>query len=135
MAKGRSGKSVSAEEKVARTVRKNLRKLEAELAAATRQESKRLRKLERARNRRQLIQAALDELRKAAPAAAAKPAAPATAPGPAATTPKPPRTPKTTPAARAPRPTATAKPKPAAATGKPTPAAARPKPPQTPRTT
>lgn len=46
-----------------RGVRKHLRQLERQLSTAARQERKRLRKLERATFRRQMIQAALEELR------------------------------------------------------------------------
>ena len=48
---------------VARGVRKHLRQLERQLSDAARQERKRLRKLERATFRRQMLQAALEELR------------------------------------------------------------------------
>jgi hypothetical protein len=67
--------------KVPRGVRKQLRRLERQLADAARQERKRVRKLERAHYRRQLIQEALEELRGAAPA---KPAADSVTPSAAA---------------------------------------------------
>lgn len=62
MAKARSGKSG----KVPRGVRKQLRRLERQLADAARLELKRIRKLERAHHRRQEAEAALIELRAAA---------------------------------------------------------------------
>jgi hypothetical protein len=75
MAKGKSKKpsksravapvSVAKRTKTAapRGVRKHLRQLERQLSDAARQERKRLRKLERATFRRQMLQAALEELR------------------------------------------------------------------------
>ena len=75
MAKGKSKKSsksravapvsVATRKKASgpRGVRKHLRQLERQLSAAARQERKRLRKLERATFRRQMIQAAMEELR------------------------------------------------------------------------
>lgn len=72
MAKGRTKGSSGAEAKVSSGVRKQLRRLERQLAEAARIERKRLRKLERARYRRQLIEATLDGLRDLAPT---KPAA------------------------------------------------------------
>ena len=75
MAKGKSKKptksravapvSVAKRTKTAapRGVRKHLRQLERQLSDAARQERKRLRKLERATFRRQVLQAALEELR------------------------------------------------------------------------
>ena len=77
MAKGRSRKAGKAGDKTAGApkapetaktklkpgVRKQLRRLEGQLADAARRERKRLRKLERARHRRQLIEATLDGLR------------------------------------------------------------------------
>jgi len=148
MAKGKSKKSsksravapvsVATRKKASgpRGVRKHLRQLERQLSAAGRQERKRLRKLERATFRRQVLQAALEELRGETavvvvppavespasavavnPVAKARPTAKATAPStprPAAkaTAPAKPR-----PAAKA---TAPATPRPAA---KPSPAA------------
>lgn len=135
MAKGKSKKptksravapvSVAKRTKTAapRGVRKHLRQLERQLSDAARQERKRLRKLERAMFRRQMLQAALEELRGETivvvptavespasavavdPVAKARPAARATAPA------------KPRPAAKA---TAPATPRPAA---KPSPAA------------
>jgi hypothetical protein len=135
MAKGKSKKptksravapvSVAKRTKTAasRGVRKHLRQLERQLSDAARQERKRLRKLERATFRRQMLQAALEELRGETivvvptavespasavavdPVAKARPAARATAPA------------KPRPAAKA---TAPATPRPAA---KPSPAA------------
>jgi predicted nucleic acid-binding Zn-ribbon protein len=66
--------------KAERSLRKRLRRLEGQLASASQRESKRMDKLERARDRRQRLQAAVDVLRAemtgAAPAAAApRPAA------------------------------------------------------------
>src|SRR5450759_2505010 len=76
MAKGKSNKGVKAhvvapvvsserpkKASVPRLVRKHLRQLERQLSEAARQESKRLRRLERATFRRQMLQAALEELR------------------------------------------------------------------------
>ena len=76
MAKGKSKKSAKAHAvapvvsgktpkkvSVPRGVRKHLRQLERQLSEAARQESKRLRRLERATFRRQMLQAALEELR------------------------------------------------------------------------
>ena len=73
--------------KVLAARRRQVRKLEADLAAAVRKETKRLRKLEKAHQRRQRIQAALEVLRepkveKTAPAQAQQ-AAPAEAAAPA----------------------------------------------------
>ena len=65
--------------KVPRGVRKQLRRLERQLADAARQERKRVRKLERAHYRRQLIQEALEELRGAAPAKPAEGSTPVSA--------------------------------------------------------
>jgi hypothetical protein len=61
---------------VPRGVRKHLRELEVQLTDAARKEQKRLQKLERARQRRQSIDSALDKLRgpSAAPARSARPA-------------------------------------------------------------
>jgi hypothetical protein len=61
---------------VPRGVRKHLRELEVQLTDAARKEQKRLQKLERARQRRQSIDSALDKLRgpSAAPAPSARPA-------------------------------------------------------------
>jgi len=96
MAKRKStkpGKARETEPKndVPRGVRKHLRELERQLTDAARQESKRLRKLEKSVFRRQMIQAALEELRGEASVAiapvvqvpapkAAAPAAPAPTP-------------------------------------------------------
>jgi hypothetical protein len=117
--------------KVKPGVRKQLKRLEGQLADAARRERKRLRKLERARYRRQLIEATLDGLRGLTPkdgaskagaaaggktATAAKPDAPtATKPAPAqrataaraTTATKRPSTPAATPAKAAARPRAT----------------------------
>jgi hypothetical protein len=65
--------------KVKPGVRKQLRRLEGELNDAARLERKRLRKLERARNRRQLIEASLDAVRGLVPQAPAPKPAPAKA--------------------------------------------------------
>ena len=51
------------QDRLPRGVRKHLRELERQLSDAARQERKRLRKLERAVFRRQMIQATLEELR------------------------------------------------------------------------
>jgi hypothetical protein len=129
MAKGKSKKptksravapvSVAKRTKTAasRGVRKHLRQLERQLSDAARQERKRLRKLERATFRRQMLQAALEELRGetivVVPTAVESPAS-AVAVDPVA---------KARPAARA---TAPAKPRPttsAAVTAKPRPTA------------
>jgi TolA-binding protein len=67
------------DEKLARANDKRVRKLEGKLTEASRLERKQLRALESARRRRQLIEAALDELkggRQAAPARGQSPAAP-----------------------------------------------------------
>ncbi len=86
MAKGKSKKSsksravapvsVATRKKASgpRGVRKHLRQLERQLSAAARQERKRLRKLERATFRRQMIQAAMEELRGETAVAVAPPA-------------------------------------------------------------
>jgi hypothetical protein len=76
MAKGKSKKSGKARDtksraaandprmkSIPRGVRKHLRQLERQLSDAARQERKRLRKLERTIFRRQMLQAALEELR------------------------------------------------------------------------
>ena len=105
---------------ILRGVRKHLRQLQRQLSDAARQERKRLRKLERATFRRQMLQAALEELRgetavAVAPAAVEAPASAVTA-TPAA---------KSRPAAKATTPAAprlSAKPSP---TAKPRPAAVR----------
>jgi hypothetical protein len=129
---------------ILRGVRKHLRQLQRQLSDAARQESKRLRRLERATFRRQMLQAALEELRgetavavappaveapasavTATPAAKSRPAAKAKAPA----TPRPAAKPRVAarprPAAKATAPAAprlSAKPSPAA---KPRPAAVR----------
>jgi len=119
MAKGKSNKGVKAhvvapvvsserpkKASVPRLVRKHLRQLERQLSDAARQERKRLRKLERATFRRQMLQAALEELRGetvvaiAAPPVAAPASVAATAPAASATAPA-----STRPAAK-PRPAA-----------------------------
>ncbi len=92
-----------------RRVRKHLRQLERQLSDAARQERKRLRMLERATFRRQMLEAALEELRGETTIAAATLAQPTVAPEPAS----PPKsaTPTTPTVAKAPRPrTATARP-------------------------
>jgi len=63
--KGAKAKRLEAgsQDRLPRGVRKHLRELERQLSDAARQERKRLRKLERAVFRRQLIQATLEELR------------------------------------------------------------------------
>jgi hypothetical protein len=58
------GKSPNLDKKLARVIGKRVRKLEGKLTQASKLERKRLRALESARRRRQLIEAALDELRK-----------------------------------------------------------------------
>jgi hypothetical protein len=140
MAKGRSRKSAKADKKAATApkalpsrapvdapkakragklkpgVRKQLRRLERQLADAARQERNRVRKLERARHRRQLIEATLDGLRGVAPARPAPPAAadPIAAAAPTAAAPaaavqaKAPARPRAA-RARAPRPAASAR--------------------------
>jgi hypothetical protein len=65
---------------VPRGVRKHLRQLERQLSDAARQERKRLRKLDRATFRRQMLQAALEELRGETAIAAATLAEPTLAP-------------------------------------------------------
>jgi hypothetical protein len=57
------GRTPKLDTKVARLVAKRVKKLEQQLAEANRLERKRLRALDRAHRRRQLIEAALDELR------------------------------------------------------------------------
>ena len=77
MAKDKSKKDDTPKKtSVPRGVRKHLRELEVQLTDAARKEQKRLQKLERARQRRQSIDSALDKLRgpSAAPAPSARPA-------------------------------------------------------------
>jgi len=57
------GHAPKLDEKLARGVNKRIHKLQDSLSKAAKLERKRVRALERARNRRQLIEAALDELR------------------------------------------------------------------------
>lgn len=96
--RGKSGKAERAaavepraKNRIPRGVKKHLRNLERQLFDAARQERKRLRKLEKAMFRRQMIQAALEELRgettilvATVEEAAAAENAPVTAPAPAA---------------------------------------------------
>ncbi len=65
-----------------RRVRKHLRQLERQLSDATRQERRRLRKLDRATFRRQMLQAELEDLRGETPIAAATLVEPTPAPEP-----------------------------------------------------
>jgi hypothetical protein len=100
------GPASKAEQKMPRGLRKQLRRLERDLSEAARLESKRVRKLERARHRRQMIEAVLGELRPQKPAVshiAPKPAAAASAPAAKAATARTAGAPK---AAAAPRATA-----------------------------
>jgi hypothetical protein len=108
------GRAPNVDNKLARLVAKRVKKLERQLTDAARVERKRLRSLDRAHRRRQLIEAALDELRVGtAPAPALTPAeaipsaagaaVPVAEPAPAATRPAP----RTT--ARTPRRAATPK--------------------------
>lgn len=91
MAKDKSKKDDTPKKtSVPRGVRKHLKELEVQLTDAARKEQKRLQKLERARQRRQSIDSALDKLR--GPSAAPAPA-PSARPAPAAAE-------KTTPQAR-----------------------------------
>ncbi len=76
--------------KPASGVRKQMRRLERRLAAAAKQELRRIRKLERARHRRQVAEAALNQLRGAIPALAPDPAVSPVAPA----SPKPPAKPR-----------------------------------------
>ncbi len=62
-ASARNGQAPKLDKKIGRVIEKRIKKLRSELTEAARTERKRLRALERARNRRQLIEAALDELR------------------------------------------------------------------------
>lgn len=118
--KGRKSSPAESEAKLPSGVRKQVRRLERELAAAARKEIKRVRKLERARHRRQMAEASLVELRTAvlgkasaapkrptaATDAAPKPAAPKPAPKPTSRAARPatttrrtaPKTPATKPA-------------------------------------
>ena len=107
---GKTPKKVS----VPRGVRKHLRQLERQLSEAARQESKRLRRLERATFRRQMLQAALEELRGETVIAAATLAEATPAPEPSSP-----------PASAAPT-TATVAKAPRARTGVTRPAATRP---------
>jgi hypothetical protein len=69
------GRAPNVDNKLARLVAKRVKKLERQLTDAARVERKRLRSLDRAHRRRQLIEAALDELRVGtAPAPALTPA-------------------------------------------------------------
>ena len=72
-----------AAEKAPAGVRKQIRRLERQLADAARQERKRLRKLERARQRRQVAEAALADVLAETPASPAPAVKPAPAPRPA----------------------------------------------------
>ena len=87
MAKDKSKKNDTPKKaSVPRGVRKHLRELEVQLTDAARKEQKRVQKLERARQRRQSIDSALDKLR--GPSAAAAPSA---RPAPAASAEKTPK--------------------------------------------
>lgn len=66
-----AGRSKAKDKKLASGLRKQMRRLERQLAEAARLERKRVRKLERAHYRRQMVEAALDELRAATPGKAA----------------------------------------------------------------
>lgn len=122
--------------KLPRRYRKQLRILERALADAAKLESRRLLKLERARYRRQMIEAVLEELRPETAAEAEKSAAPAAVAKPAA---KPVARPATQPTAAAPAVKAPAAAKPAARprTARPAATARRtaPKPPAAPPAT
>jgi len=140
MAKGRSKKaeksksSAGASEsteigaKAPKGLRKQLRRLESQLVEAARLESKRVRKLERARNRRQVVEAALAfavtemAVETSTPAKAKAAETPGPAPTAAAKAPvkAPVKAPAAKPAAAKP---AAAKPAPAARTTTPRPAA------------
>jgi translation initiation factor IF-2 len=109
----RDGRAPRLDQKAARVLARQIRKLEKRLAQASQIERKRLRALERARNRRQLIEAALDELNRV-PAPEASPEEPALAAAPAG-----PTEPGSLPAPKAPRPRAPRRP----ATAKPGPEA------------
>ncbi len=123
MPKGK--KSKSKKDASSRGVRKHLRELERQLTDAARQEIKRVRKLEKSRNRRQELQAAVEQLRIEAGVATPHAAAPVVKPDP-----KPVTQPAVKPAAQqAPKPAATGPaPKPAAARAARTPRAAAAKP-------
>jgi hypothetical protein len=98
--------------KMPRGLRKQLRRLERQLSDAAQKERKRVRKLERAHHRRQVVEAALDELRAASPA---KPKAKAKSPA----RPKTPEKPKAPAKAASTAPASTATPpKTTAATAK-----------------
>jgi hypothetical protein len=72
----RDGRAPKLDKKLGKVIDKRVRKLESRLSEAERLERKRVRALERARIRRQTIEAALDELRpEKAGAASARPAA------------------------------------------------------------
>ncbi len=117
------GRGTRLDAKLAKVVAKRMKKLRVELAEATRREGKKVRALDKAHRRRQLIQAAIDELSMDVVPPSAPTASPA--PGtPAAPTAKPAAPAK--PAARS----AAAKP-PAKPTAKP--AAARTRKPATPK--
>jgi hypothetical protein len=99
--------------KAEKELRKHLKRLEGELAAASRAEARRLRKFEKARWRRQRIQAFVDEVKaiteadagSTEPAPAPAAAAPRSAPSPARS-PKPATARATKPRAASPRKTA-----------------------------
>jgi hypothetical protein len=72
-----AGKASAAKPKLNAKLRKQLRRLERQLADATKAEARRVRRLEKARWLRQRLEAVLDEVRANSPAAPAKAAKPA----------------------------------------------------------
>ena len=66
-----------AKPKAVRKVRKQLRRLERQLAAAARSEARRVRRLEKARWRRQRLESVIDQVRATSTVAAGKPVKPA----------------------------------------------------------
>ncbi len=71
--KGRTKKDVRKAARAEKGLRKHLKRLEKQIAAAAQAEARRLRKLEKARWRRQLLEAFLDEARVATAGRAASP--------------------------------------------------------------
>jgi len=90
--KGKPESKTSADQarpaKVPSGVRKQIRRLERQLADAARKELKRVRKLERAHHRRQMAQAALDALVATTPKGSGSPDKAASAPAPGSATAK-----------------------------------------------
>ncbi len=106
-ARRQNGQGPRLDAKLAKVVAKRVKKLRVQLAAATRREGKRIRALDKAHRRRQLIEAAIDELSmdvpgkapvraRVAPPASAAPTAPASESAPTAA-PRPPRQRKSAP--------------------------------------